>query len=52
MGREGMGWGTWLGIVVAVVIVAGVIGLGVYGGRVHPPTRHIEQVVPDDHLPH
>ena len=37
MGREGMGWGTWLGIVVAVVIVAGVVGLGVYGGRVHPP---------------
>jgi hypothetical protein len=52
MGREGMGWGTWLGIVVAVVIVVGVVGLGVYGGRVHPPTWHIEQVVPDDHLPH
>jgi hypothetical protein len=29
-----------------------VVGLAIYGGRVQPPVRQIEQVVPDDRFPH
>jgi Sec-independent protein translocase protein TatA len=47
-----MGWAAWLTIVVALVVVFGTAGLGIYGGRVHPAARHYEQVVPDDRLPH
>ena len=52
MGGDGMGLAPMIGIVVAVLIVAGVIGVTVYGGSVQPASTHIEQVVPDDRLPH
>jgi hypothetical protein len=52
LGQEGMGWGAWLGIIVVGLIVMSAVGLEIYGGRVQPPQRHYEQVVPDDRLPH
>jgi hypothetical protein len=52
MSGDGMGLAPMIGIVVAVLIVAGVIVLTVYGGSVQPASTHIEQVVPDDRLPH
>lgn len=52
LGNEGMGWAAWLVIVVAGLVVVGAVGLGIYGGRVQPQTRHYEQVVPDDRLSH
>jgi len=52
MGQEGMGWGAWLAIVVAGVLVIGAVGLGIYGGRVQPTLHHYEQPVPDDRFPH
>jgi len=52
MGQDSMGWGTWLGIIVAGAIVAAAVGLGIYGGRVQPSTRHYEQVVPNDRFAH
>ena len=51
MGQEGMGWAAWLGIVAAGLLVAGAVGLGIYGGRVQPQNRHYEQVVPNDRFP-
>jgi hypothetical protein len=47
-----MGWGSWLAIVLAALVVVTMVGLAIYGGRTQPPVRHIEQVVPDDRLPH
>jgi hypothetical protein len=47
-----MGWAAWLVIVVAGLLVASAVGLGIYGSRVEPPSRHYEQVVPDERLPH
>jgi len=47
-----MGWGSWLAIVAMVLVILTMVGLAIYGGRVEPPFRHIEQVVPDEHLPH
>ncbi|MBV8975875.1 MAG: hypothetical protein JOZ13_00685 [Alphaproteobacteria bacterium] len=52
MGQDSMGWGAWLGIVAISAILAAAVGLGFYGGRVHPPTRHVEQVVPNDRFEH
>jgi hypothetical protein len=52
MGGEGMGLAPMIGIAVAVLLVAGAIGFTIYGGSVQPTTRHYEQVVPDDRLPH
>jgi hypothetical protein len=52
MSNEGLGLAPMIGIVVAVLIVAGAIGLTIYGGSVQPASRHYEQVVPDDRLPH
>lgn len=49
---DGMGLMPILGIAVAVLVVAGAIGFTIYGSSVQPPTRHYEQVVPDDRLPH
>jgi hypothetical protein len=52
MSNEGMGLAPVIGIVVAVLAVMGAIGLTIYGGSVQPASRHYEQVVPDDRLPH
>lgn len=52
MGNDGMGLTPLIGIAVAVLIVAGAVGLTIYGGSAQPITRHFEQVVPDDRLPH
>lgn len=52
MSNDGMGLTPLIGIAVAVLVVAGAIGFTIYGGSVQPTTRHYEQVVPDDHLPH
>ncbi len=52
LGRDGVGWASWLAIIVAVLVVLGAVGLAIYGGRAEPPVRHIEQVVPDASLPH
>ena len=48
---DGMGWGSRIGIGVAVVVLVGAIGLTVYGGRVQPRTHPVEQIVPNDKLP-
>jgi hypothetical protein len=48
---EPSGWGLWIAIAVAGLIVAGAIALAVYGGRVAPQQHPIEQIVPNDHLP-
>jgi hypothetical protein len=45
---DGMGWGMWLGIVVAVLVVASMIGLTIYGGTVRPVQHQVEQVLPND----
>jgi hypothetical protein len=52
LGREGMGWASWLAIGMVVLVTLTTVGLAIYGGRVQPPVRQIEQVVPDDHFPH
>jgi len=52
LGREGMGLVSWFAIILAVLVVLSAVGLAIYGGRAEPPVRHIEQVVPDDNLPH
>ena len=52
MGGEGMGWASWLGISAAMALIVAALGLTIYGGRVEPGTLHVEQVVPDDRLPH
>lgn len=51
-GSDGMGLMSMIGIAAAVLVVAGAVGFTVYGGSVQPTTRHYEQVVPDDRLPH
>lgn len=52
MGNEGVGWAAWLAIALAGVVLVAAVGLTIYGGRVEPVSRHYEQVVPDDRLPH
>ena len=52
LGREGMGLVSWFAIILAVLVILSAVGLAIYGGRAEPPVRHIEQVVPDDNLPH
>ncbi len=47
-----MGWAAWLAILAAAALLASAIGLSIYGGRVQPPLKHYEQVVPDDRLAH
>ncbi|HWA02000.1 MAG TPA: hypothetical protein VG819_00615 [Rhizomicrobium sp.] len=49
---EGSGWAAWFVAAIAGLIVAAAVGLAIYGGRVSPVTRHYEQAVPDDRLPH
>ena len=41
-----------IAIAVIVLILGSAIGLTIYGGLAEPVTKHYEQVVPDDHLPH
>ncbi|HEY0300408.1 MAG TPA: hypothetical protein VGC36_03705 [Rhizomicrobium sp.] len=48
---ESAGWGLKIGIGAAVLVLAGAIGLGFYGGRVQPVTHPVEQIVPNDRLP-
>ncbi len=51
LGQEGMGWAGWLAAAVAGLLIAGAVGLSIYGGRVQPASRHYEQIVPDDRFP-
>jgi hypothetical protein len=51
-GGDGMGLAPMIGVAVAVLLIVGAIGFTIYGGSVQPTTRHYEQVVPDDRLPH
>jgi CHASE1-domain containing sensor protein len=48
---EVMGWGSWVAIVVAVVVLLSAIGLTVYGGRVTPVQHPVELIIPNDRLP-
>jgi hypothetical protein len=50
--NESRGWGSRIAIGVAVLVVLAAIGLAVYGGRVQPATHPVEQIVPNDQLPH
>jgi hypothetical protein len=52
VGREGMGVASWFAIILAMLVILSAVGLAIYGGRAEPSVRHIEQVVPDDNLPH
>ena len=51
-GGEGMGLAPMIGVAVIVLLVVSAIGFTIYGGSVQPVSRHYEQVVPDDRLPH
>lgn len=48
---EGMGWGTWLLILVVVLIVGSGIALTIYGGTVSPKQHEVEQVLSNDRFP-
>jgi len=48
---EGLGWGTWLAILVGVVVVAGGIALMIYGSTVTPQQHEMEQVLSNDRFP-
>lgn len=48
---DSMGWGLRIGIGVAVFVLAGAIGLMIYGGQVQPTIHPVEQVIPNDRLP-
>ena len=48
---EGLGWGTWLLILVAVLILASAIALAVYGSSVRPAQHEVEQVLSNDRFP-
>jgi hypothetical protein len=52
MGNEGIGWGSWLGMSAAVLLVVAAVAVTIYGGRVEPESHHYEQAIPDDRLPH
>jgi hypothetical protein len=49
--EDSMGWGVRFLIGIVVLLVAGGIGLTIYGGHVAPAQHPIEQVVPNDRLP-
>ena len=49
--EDSMGWGVRLLIGIVVLLVAGGIGLTIYGGHVAPTQHPVEQVVPNDRLP-
>ena len=48
---ETMGWGLRIAIGVAVLVLAGTVGLSIYGGRVRPVQHPVEQTISDDRLP-
>ena len=48
---EAMGWGSWVAVGIGVMVLLGVIGLSVYGGRLAPVQHPIEQIIPNDRLP-
>jgi hypothetical protein len=48
---ETMSLGAWIGLGIAVVVLAGAVGLTVFGGRVMPVQHPVEQIVPNDRLP-
>ncbi|HEY0107585.1 MAG TPA: hypothetical protein VGB91_16000 [Rhizomicrobium sp.] len=48
--QESSGWGLRIAIAVAVLMVAGAVGLAIYGGRVQPQAHPVEQIVPNDRL--
>jgi len=48
---EGPGVVTWLLILAGVAVLAGAIGLAIYGGSVRPAQHEVEQVVPNDRFP-
>jgi hypothetical protein len=48
---ESMGWGLRIGIGAGVLVLIGIVGLGVYGGRVQPVTHVVDQIIPNDRLP-
>jgi len=45
---EGIGWGAWLLILIAVAVVVGFIALAIYGGTVTPQQHQVEQVLSND----
>jgi hypothetical protein len=47
-----MGLAPMIGVAVVVLLIVSAIGFTIYGGSVQPVSRHYEQVVPDDRLPH
>jgi len=52
LGRsDGLGLGTWLLILVAVLILAGATVLAVYGSSIRPVQHEVEQVVSNDRFP-
>ena len=48
----GMGLVPVIGLVLAGLVAMAAIGFTIYGGSAQPTTRHIEQAVPEDRLPH
>jgi Sec-independent protein translocase protein TatA len=48
---DGLGWGTWLLILVAVLILIGAITLAVFGSSVRPAQHEVEQVLSNDRFP-
>jgi Sec-independent protein translocase protein TatA len=52
MGRsDGLGWGSWLLILVVVLILVGAVALAVYGGSIRPAQHEVEQVLANDRFP-
>ena len=48
---EGLGWGVWLLILLAVLLIAGAVTLAVIGGKLTPQRHDVEQVIPNDRFP-
>ena len=48
---ESMGWGLRIGIGAGVLVLIGIIGLAIYGGRVQPVTHPVDQIIANDRLP-
>jgi len=44
-------WSLRIAIGVGVLVLAALIGLGIYGGRIQPHQQPVEQIVPNDRLP-
>lgn len=48
---DGLGWGTWLLILVGILVLAGAVALTIYGGSVRPVQHEVEQVLANDKFP-